>query len=132
MGAIPQTAPIREDGLGGSRARARRESRRRRDCDRVERGGSRARARRESSFAPILPPTRRGWISCARPTRKASAPPGSDRPRPVDLVRAPDEKALTQAIERLEGYDVVVIDTPRYYGNVLIQSALRADLIVLP
>src|SRR5437762_3255147 len=29
-------------------------------------------------------------------------------------------------------FAVVVIDTPGYYGNVLIQSALRADLVVLP
>lgn len=53
-------------------------------------------------------------------------------PDGVDLVRAPDEKALTKAMERLEGYDVVVIDTPGYYGSVLVQSALRADLVVLP
>lgn len=53
-------------------------------------------------------------------------------PEGIDLVRAPDEKALSHAIERLDGYDVVVIDTPGYYGNALIQSALRADLVVLP
>jgi chromosome partitioning protein len=53
-------------------------------------------------------------------------------PQGVDLVRAPDEPALLQAIERLGGYDVIVIDTPGYYGDVLIQSALRADLVVLP
>ena len=53
-------------------------------------------------------------------------------PDGVDLVRAADENALMQAIERLDGYDVVVIDTPGYYGNVLVQSALRADLVVLP
>lgn len=53
-------------------------------------------------------------------------------PDGVDLVRAQDETALAQAIERLESYDVVVIDTPGYYGEVLIQSALRADLVVLP
>ncbi|MFG1240318.1 MULTISPECIES: ParA family protein [Hyphomicrobiales] len=53
-------------------------------------------------------------------------------PEGVDLVRAPDEKALTQAIERLDSYDVVVVDTPGYYGSVLVQSALRADLVVLP
>jgi chromosome partitioning protein len=53
-------------------------------------------------------------------------------PQGVDLVRAPDEAALIQAVERLGGYDVVVIDTPGYYGKVLIQSALRADLVVLP
>ena len=53
-------------------------------------------------------------------------------PQGVDLVRAPDETALAQAIDRLDGYDVVVIDTPGYYGDVLIQSALRADLVVLP
>ena len=47
-------------------------------------------------------------------------------PQGVDLVRAPDEKALAQAIDRLDGYDVVVVDTPGYYGDVLIQSALRA------
>lgn len=40
--------------------------------------------------------------------------------------------AAGQALERLHGYDVVVIDTPGYYGEVLIQSALRADLVVLP
>ena len=53
-------------------------------------------------------------------------------PQGVDLVRAADEAALGQAIERLHGYDVVVIDTPGYYGEVLVQSALRADLVVLP
>ena len=53
-------------------------------------------------------------------------------PEGIDLVRAPDDKALGQAIDRLDGYDVVVIDTPGYYGNALIQSALRADLVVLP
>ena len=53
-------------------------------------------------------------------------------PDGVDLVRAPDETALAKAMERLDGYDVVVIDTPGYYGRVLIQSALRADLVVLP
>ena len=35
-------------------------------------------------------------------------------PEGVDLVRAVDEKALTQAIERLDRYDVVVVDTPDY------------------
>jgi chromosome partitioning protein len=54
------------------------------------------------------------------------------RPKGIDLVRAPDEQALAQSIERLEGYDVVVIDTPGYYGPVLTHSALRADLVVLP
>lgn len=53
-------------------------------------------------------------------------------PEGIDLVRAPDDKALAQAIERLDGYDVVVIDTPGYYGDALIQSALHADLVVLP
>lgn len=53
-------------------------------------------------------------------------------PEGVDLVRAPDDKTLAQAIERLDSYDVVVIDTPGYYGSVLIHSALRADLVVLP
>src|SRR6185312_3707467 len=53
-------------------------------------------------------------------------------PQGVDLVRAPDEINLAQTIDRLDGYDVVVIDTPGYYGDVLIQSALRADLVVLP
>jgi chromosome partitioning protein len=53
-------------------------------------------------------------------------------PNGVDLVRAADEMALSQAIGRLGSYDVIVIDTPGYYGEVLIQSALRADLVVLP
>ncbi len=53
-------------------------------------------------------------------------------PQSVDLVRAPKESDLVQAIDRLEGYDVIVIDTPGYYGGVLIQSALHADLVVLP
>ena len=34
--------------------------------------------------------------------------------------------------DSLEGYNVVVIDTPGYYGPVLTHSALRADLVVLP
>lgn len=53
-------------------------------------------------------------------------------PDGVDLVRAADEKALAQAVGRLDAYDVVVVDTPGYYGEVVIQSALRADLVVLP
>ena len=40
-------------------------------------------------------------------------------PDGVDLVRASDEKALAQAIDRLDAYDVVVVDTPGYYGEVL-------------
>jgi chromosome partitioning protein len=53
-------------------------------------------------------------------------------PKGIDLVRAGNEAALFAAIDDLDRYDVVVIDTPGYYGNVLIQSALRADLVVLP
>lgn len=53
-------------------------------------------------------------------------------PKGVDLVRAVDEAALVEAIKRMERYDVLVIDTPGYYGPVLIQSTLRADLTVLP
>jgi len=53
-------------------------------------------------------------------------------PQGVDLTRATDQDALVAAIERMESSDVVVIDTPGYYGEVLIQSALRADLVVLP
>jgi len=54
------------------------------------------------------------------------------RPGGVYLVRASDDRTLAQAIERLDDYDVVIIDTPGYYGSVLVQSALRADLVVLP
>lgn len=53
-------------------------------------------------------------------------------PDGVDLVRAADEKALAGAVDSLGAYDVVVVDTPGYYGEVVIQSALRADLVVLP
>lgn len=53
-------------------------------------------------------------------------------PQGIDLLRATDEAALFAAIDDLDRYDVAVIDTPGYYGNVLIQSALRADLVVLP
>ncbi len=53
-------------------------------------------------------------------------------PDGVDLVRAAEEKALARAVDSLGAYDVVVVDTPGYYGEVLIQSALRADLVVLP
>lgn len=53
-------------------------------------------------------------------------------PQGVDLVQAPDEGALVETLERLAGHDVVVIDTPGYYGGVLVQAALRADLVVLP
>ena len=62
----------------------------------------------------------------------ASSVPRGFSPQGVVLVRAPDEATLLQAIERLGGYDVIVVDTPGYYGDVLIQSALRADLVVLP
>ncbi|MFX8362523.1 ParA family protein, partial [Acinetobacter baumannii] len=41
-------------------------------------------------------------------------------PQGVDLVRAPDEKALIAAVDKLQSYDVVVIDTPGYYGEVLV------------
>lgn len=35
-------------------------------------------------------------------------------PQGVDLVRAPDEKALIAAVDKLQSYDVVVIDTPAW------------------
>jgi len=54
------------------------------------------------------------------------------KPQGVDLTRTTEEAALIDATKRLDAYDVVVIDTPGYYGEVLIQSALRADLVVLP
>ncbi len=53
-------------------------------------------------------------------------------PQGVDLVRAPDERTLIAAVDKLQSYDVVVIDTPGYYGDVLVQATLRADLVVLP
>lgn len=53
-------------------------------------------------------------------------------PQGIDLVRAGSETELFGAIDDLDRYDVVVIDTPGYYGNVLIRSALLADLVVLP
>ena len=53
-------------------------------------------------------------------------------PNGVDLVRASDAAGLGQAIQRLDAYDVIVVDTPGYYGDILIQSALQADLVVLP
>ena len=53
-------------------------------------------------------------------------------PNGIDLVRAPKAEDLSQALDRLAGHDVVVIDTPGYYGEVLTQAALRADLVVLP
>jgi chromosome partitioning protein len=62
----------------------------------------------------------------ASSTARGMAPPG------IDLVRAADQTELYATIDDLDRYDVVVIDTPGYYGNVLIQSALRADLVVLP
>ncbi|MCP4564186.1 MAG: ParA family protein [Bosea sp.] len=54
------------------------------------------------------------------------------KPEGIDLIRAANEAELFAAIENGERYDVVVIDTPGYYGNVLIQSTLRADLVILP
>ena len=53
-------------------------------------------------------------------------------PEGIKLLRAADEMALNEAIKHLDTCDVIVIDTPGYYGNVLIQSALCADLVVLP
>lgn len=63
---------------------------------------------------------------------RASSVARGQNPQGVDLIRAPDADALVAAIDRLQDRDVVVIDTPGYYGDVLIQSALRADLVVLP
>lgn len=53
-------------------------------------------------------------------------------PTGIDLVRAKDDAELVETIQRLDSFDVVVVDTPGYYGPTLIQSALRADLVVLP
>lgn len=54
------------------------------------------------------------------------------KPEGIDLFRAANEAELFAVIDDTDRYDVVVIDTPGYYGNVLIQSTLRADLVVLP
>jgi chromosome partitioning protein len=53
-------------------------------------------------------------------------------PDGIGLERVANHAALGDALARGEEKDVIVIDTPGYYGDVLIQSALRADLVVLP
>ena len=53
-------------------------------------------------------------------------------PTGIELLRAADEMAVNESITRFDACDVIVIDTPGYYGSVLIQSALCADLVVLP
>lgn len=53
-------------------------------------------------------------------------------PDGIDLVRARDVPSMNAIIAQLQDRDVIVIDTPGYYGDVLITAALQADLVVLP
>jgi chromosome partitioning protein len=50
----------------------------------------------------------------------------------VELVEAPTERLLTKALDRIDGEEVAVVDTPPGNERLLAKAVDRADCVVLP
>jgi chromosome partitioning protein len=57
---------------------------------------------------------------------------GDESLEPVSLVEAPTDRLLAKALDRLEGDDVAIVDTPPGNERLLAKATERADAIVLP
>ena len=50
----------------------------------------------------------------------------------VELLEAPTERLLTKALDRIDGEDVAIVDTPPGNERLLAKAIDRADCVVLP
>lgn len=50
----------------------------------------------------------------------------------VDLVEAPTDRLLTRALDRIDGDEVAVVDTPPGNERLLAKAMERADAVVVP
>lgn len=51
---------------------------------------------------------------------------------PLDLVEAPTERLLARALDRIDGDDVAVVDTPPGDERILTRALGLADVVVIP
>jgi chromosome partitioning protein len=57
---------------------------------------------------------------------------GDENLEAVELVEAPTERLLTKALDRVDGDNVTVVDTPPGNERLLAKAIDRADCVVLP
>jgi chromosome partitioning protein len=50
----------------------------------------------------------------------------------VELVEAPTERLLTKALDKVDGEDIAIVDTPPGNERLLAKALDRADAVVLP
>jgi chromosome partitioning protein len=50
----------------------------------------------------------------------------------LEVVEAPTERLLVKALDRVEGDDVAVVDTPPGHERLLVKALERADVVVIP
>ncbi len=50
----------------------------------------------------------------------------------IDVVEAPTERLLVRTLDRIEGEDVAVVDTPPGHERLLAKALERADVVVIP
>jgi chromosome partitioning protein len=50
----------------------------------------------------------------------------------VEVVEAPTERLLSKTLDRVEGDDIAVVDTPPGYERLLAKALERADAVVIP
>jgi chromosome partitioning protein len=50
----------------------------------------------------------------------------------IDVVEAPTERLLVRTLDRVDGDDVAVVDTPPGHERLLAKALERADVVVIP
>jgi chromosome partitioning protein len=50
----------------------------------------------------------------------------------LEVVEAPTERLLTKTLDRIEGDDIAVVDTPPGHERLLAKALERADVVVIP
>ena len=50
----------------------------------------------------------------------------------MDVVEAPTERLLVKTLDRIDGQDVAVVDTPPGHERLLAKALERADVVVIP
>jgi len=50
----------------------------------------------------------------------------------IDVVEAPTERLLMRTLDRVEGDDVAIVDTPPGHERLLAKALERADVVVIP
>lgn len=57
---------------------------------------------------------------------------GDDALAPVTMIEAPTERLLQRAIDRVDGDEVVIVDTPPGHDRLLARAIEASDAVVIP